>query len=47
MEHLGWAVKIIIETGLAMYLGVFILHKGIIGFNYLLRYLIKMLKGEE
>lgn len=47
MEHFEWFLKVFLEINLALLVGVYILHKMLLGFNWLLRYLIKMLKGEE
>lgn len=46
MEHFGWFVKIFLEVNLALFLGIYVLHKMLLGFNCLLRYLIKKIKGE-
>lgn len=47
MEQWSWFIKLFIEVNLGLYLGVYVLNKMLIGFNCLLRYMIKMLKGEE
>lgn len=47
MEKWGWFIKIFLEVNLAVYVGTYILHKMLLGFNYLIRYMIKMLKGDE
>lgn len=47
MEKWSWFIKVFLEVNLALFVGTYILHKILLGFNWWLRYLIKMLKGEE
>jgi hypothetical protein len=47
MEYLRWFLKALVEVNLALLVGMYILHKMLLGFNYLLGYLIKKIKGEE
>lgn len=47
MEKWSWFIKLFLEVNLALFVGTYILDKILLGFNWWLRYLIKMLKGEE
>lgn len=47
MEYFKWFLKALFEVNLALLVGIYILHKMLLGFNYLLGYLIKKIKGEE
>ena len=47
MEKWNWFIKLFLEVNVALVVGTYILHKMLLGFNCWLRYMIKMLKGDE